>query len=43
MHQSFEGRAATQLHLDGLLQLVQVAGGLHSPEYSAKTRRHLFL
>jgi hypothetical protein len=41
--QSYEGRTATRVHLNGLLQLVQAAGGLHSPEFSAKTRRYLFL
>jgi hypothetical protein len=42
--QSFEGRPeGCKIHLEGLLQLVKAAGGLHSPELTAKTRRHLFL
>ncbi|KAH8779710.1 hypothetical protein F5882DRAFT_147184 [Hyaloscypha sp. PMI_1271] len=29
-------------HMDGLVQLVRAAGGLQSPDFSEKTRRHLF-
>jgi len=42
--ESFEGRAETaKTHIDGLLQIVQAAGGPLSPTMSEHTRRHVFL
>jgi Fungal specific transcription factor domain len=44
LEQSFEGRARTaKEHIDGLRHIVQDAGGPHSSELSAKTRRHIYL
>jgi hypothetical protein len=42
--QSFEGhQEEAKKHIEGLDQLVRAAGGPQSPEFSEKTRRHLFL
>ncbi|KAH8663580.1 hypothetical protein BGZ60DRAFT_70815 [Tricladium varicosporioides] len=42
--ESFEGRpTTTKSHIDGLVYLVQLAGGINSPTIPAKTRRHIYL
>ncbi|KAH6681710.1 hypothetical protein B0J14DRAFT_648123 [Halenospora varia] len=42
--ESFEGRPkTTKSHIDGLVYLVQLAGGINSPTIPAKTRRHIYL
>ena len=44
LSQSFEDHPEeSKRHMDGIVQLVRAAGGPSSPEYSQKTRRHVFL
>lgn len=44
LQEGYMGRTPLALiHLNGVLQLVADAGGIHSPTLSAKTRRHVYL